>query len=251
MLKIRVMPTLLFKDVGLVKGVGFKSDRRVGAALQAIRVYNRRGVDELVFVDVAATRSDRPPPFALIDELADECFMPLTVGGGVRSVDDIGRLLAVGADKVAINTAAIADSGLIAEGSSRFGAQCMVVSIDVRREDDGWQVYSHAGTHPTGLDPVSWAQTAERLGAGEILLTSIDRDGTMQGYDVEITRRVSEAVSIPLVASGGAGEYAHMAEVLREGAASAVAAASIYHFTHNTPREAKVFLQREGFAMRL
>lgn len=251
MLKTRVMPTLLFKDVGLVKGVAFRSDRRVGAALQAIRVYNRRGVDELVFLDVTATLAGRPPLFAQVDELADECFMPLTVGGGVRRVDDIGQLLAVGADKVAINSAAIASPDVIADGARRFGAQCIVVAIDVRNEDGRWQVYSHCGTRPTGLDPVGWAKTAERQGAGEILLTSIERDGTMQGYDVDVTRLVSDAVTIPVVASGGAGEYAHMAEVLRRGNASAVAAASIFHFTHQTPREAKLFLQGEGFAMRL
>ena len=251
MLKIRVMPTLLFKDVGLVKGVRFTSDRRVGAALQAIRVYNRRGVDELVFLDVTATPSGRPPDFAQIDHLADECFMPLTVGGGVRSIDDFARLLAVGADKVSINSAALADPTLIARVSQRFGAQCVVVAIDARRQGGGWRVHSHCGTRPTELDPVTWARRCEALGAGEILLTSIDRDGTMQGYDIELTRRVSEALSIPVVASGGAGDYAHMAAVLTQGMASAVAAASIYHFTEKTPREAKVYLKARGLAMRV
>lgn len=251
MLKIRVMPTLLFKDVGLVKGVQFSSDRRVGAALQAIRVYNRRGVDELVFFDVTATLSGRSPDFVQIDQLADECFMPLSVGGGIRKIDDIAQLLAVGADKVCINSAVLADPELIGDGSRRFGAQCIVVAIDVRREGENWRVYSHSGTRPTELDPVTWARKAESLGAGEILLTSIDRDGTMTGYDVEIVRRVSESVSIPVVASGGAGEYAHMAEVLRDGKASAVAAASIFHFTEKTPREAKIYLREQGFAMRL
>jgi imidazole glycerol-phosphate synthase subunit HisF len=251
MLKIRVMPTLLFKDVGLVKGVRFSSDRRVGGAMQAIKVYNRRGVDELVFLDVTATLVGRPPDFAHIDQLADECFMPLTVGGGVRNIEDIANLLAVGADKVAINTAAVNDPPLISRGSSRFGAQCIVVAIDVRRHNDDWRVYTHCGTRPTELAPVAWAQQAEKLGAGEILLTSIDRDGTMEGYDVEVTRRVCDAVSVPVIASGGAGEYSHMADVLRNGKASAVAAASIYHFTEKTPREAKMFLQKEGLAIRV
>jgi cyclase len=251
MLKTRVMPTLLFKDNGLVKGVRFASDRRVGAALQSLKVYNLREVDELVFLDVSATHDGRPPDFAQVDELADECFMPMTVGGGVSRVDHIQRLLAVGADKVAINSAGFEKPELISEGARMFGRQCIVASIDVRREGSGWQVYSHCGTRPTGLEPVAWAAEVESLGAGEILLTSVDRDGTMNGYDVEITRRVSQAVSIPVIASGGAGEFSHMAEVLKDGHASAVAAASIFHFTQKTPLEAKAYLKAQGFAVRI
>lgn len=251
MLKIRVMPTLLLKDVGLVKGKGFDSDRRVGSAMQSIKVYNRRGVDELTLFDITATISGMPPDFKQVDQLADECFMPLTVGGGVRSIQDMGDLLAVGADKVSVNSAALNDIGLIRQASERFGAQCVVVAIDVRREDGGWRVYSHCGTRPTRHDPVTWAKEVAAEGAGEIILTSIDRDGTMTGYDVEVTRRVSEAVSIPVVASGGAGDYADMVDVLRSGRASAVAAASIYHFTEKTPREAKEYLRKEGFPVRV
>lgn len=245
------MPTLLFKDVGLVKGKRFGSDRRVGAAMQAIRVYNRRGVDELVFADVSATPMGRPPDFAQIDLLADECFMPLTVAGGVRNADDIGRLLSVGADKVAVNSAAIRDPHLIKEGARRYGVQCIVASIDVRREDNNWRVYTHCGTRPTDLDPFRWAQTAAQMGAGEILLTSIDQDGTMEGYDIPLIKGVTEAVSIPVVASGGAGSYADMAAALRDGKASAVAAASIFHYTEMTPREAKLYLKNQGFAVRV
>jgi len=245
------MPTLLFKDVGLVKGVQFNSWRRVGGALQAIKVYNMREVDELVFLDITATRDGRRPDFDTVDELADECFMPMTVGGGVRQLDDVMRLLRVGADKVAINTAAIETPELISEAASRFGAQCVVVSIDARRHADGsWEAMTHAGTTPTGQDPVAVARRAEQAGAGEILLTSIDRDGTMTGYDLELTRRVAEAVTIPLIASGGAGSYADMAAALREGGASAVAAASIFHFTEQTPLEAKRYLRAHGFAVR-
>ena len=251
MLKLRVMPTLLFKDSTLVKGVAFASDRRVGSALQSLKVYNRREVDELVFLDIAATGAGRPPDFAMIDEFADECFMPMTVGGGVSKPDHIGQLLAVGADKVAINSAALENPDLIVRGANAYGKQCIVVSIDVRREENGWRVYSHSGTRPTEHDVVGWAKQAERLGAGEILLTSIDRDGTMSGYDVEVTRMVTQAVSIPVIASGGAGEFSHMADVLRVGGASAVAAASIYHFTQRTPLEAKRYLQAEGFNVRL
>lgn len=252
MLKIRVMPTLLFRDVGLVKGVGFDSWRRTGSALQAIKVYNMREVDELVFLDITATPNGRGPDFAQIDELADECFMPMTVGGGVRRVEHIAQLLSVGADKVAINTAAVENPGLIAEGSRAFGAQCIVISIDVFRHPDGrCEVFTRCGKHPTGLDPVGWARQAEEQGAGEILLTSINRDGTFEGYDVELTKQVTDAVRIPVIASGGAGNYQHMADVLKEGGANAIAAASIFHFTEQTPREAKLFLKERGFRVRV
>ena len=207
MLKIRIMPTLLFKDVGLVKGISFDSWRRVGSAMQAIKVYNLREVDELVFLDITATCDGRPPDFGTVDELADECFMPMTVGGGVRTVEDVRRLLQVGADKVAINAAAVETPELIRQAAGQFGAQCIVVSIDARRRTDGtYEVYTRSGTVPTGRDPASLALQVEALGAGEILLTSIDRDGTMTGYDLELTRRVSEVVSIPVIASGGAGK---------------------------------------------
>jgi len=246
------MPTVLFKDVGLVKGIAFDSWRRVGSAMQAVKVYNMREVDELVYLDITATSDRRPPDFESVDDLADECFMPLTVGGGIRTVEDVRRLLQVGADKVAINTMAVEKPKVIGHIAERFGSQCVVVSIDARRRADGThEVYTHAGTVATGRNPVSLAREVEALGAGEILLTSIDRDGTMMGYDIELTRMVSSAVSIPVVASGGAGRYQDMAEVLREGKASAVAAASIFHFTEQTPLEAKRFLREQGFAVRL
>ena len=251
MLKTRILPTLLFKDNGLVKGKQFQSDRPVGSALQAIKVYNRREVDELVFLDVNASVQGRPPDFALIDELADECFMPMTVGGGVSRIEHIRGLLAVGADKVCIGSAAFTNSELISEGARTYGRQCIVAAIDVRREDGSWRVYSRSGTQPTEHEPIAWAREVERLGVGEIILTSIDRDGTMSGYDVEITKRVTAAVSIPVIASGGAGKFSDIAEVLRAGGASAAAAASIFHFTEMTPREAKLFLRDHGFAMRL
>jgi len=245
MLKTRVLPTLLFKDNGLVKGRCFQSDRPVGSALQAIKV------DELMFLDVSATLQGRPPDFAQVDELADECFMPMTVGGGVSRLEHIRGLLAVGADKVSIGTAAFSNPDLISEGARNFGRQCIVAAIDVRREGSCWRVHSHCGQQPTDLEPVAWARELERLGAGEIVLTSIDRDGTMTGYDVEITRRVAAAVSVPVIASGGAGAFSHMAEVLKDGGAGAVAAASMFHFTEKTPREAKVYLRDNGFSMRL
>lgn len=252
MLKLRVMPTLLYKDLTLVKGVGFDSWRRVGSLLQAIKVYNMREVDELVFLDISATRAGRRPDFQLVDDFADECFMPLTVGGGVATVEDIRRLLRVGADKVAINSAAVETPRLITEGASSFGSQCIVISIDYRRTSDGqYEVFSHSGTKPTGLHPVQFAKRVESLGAGEILLTSIDRDGTMTGYDIGLTQAVAGTVDIPVIASGGAGNYEHMASVVNEANVAAVAAASIYHFTEQTPLEAKRFLKDRGFRIRM
>lgn len=252
MLKTRIIPTLLFKSVGLVKGVGFDSWRRVGAAQQSIRVYNLRGVDELVFLDIAATPNGAQPNFREIDELADYCFMPMTVGGGVKSIEDIRSLLAVGADKVAINTAAVVAPELVRAGAQEFGAQCIVVSIDVRRRADSTlEVVTHCGKTGSGRHPVEWAKQVESLGAGEILLTSVERDGTMSGYDIDLVRDVAAAVNIPVIGSGGCGDYGHMAELLSQTRASAVAAASIFHFTEQTPREAKHYLAERGFKVRL
>lgn len=252
MLKTRVIPTLLFKDFGLVKGKGFESWRRVGAALQSIRVYNMREVDELVFLDIAATPEKKKPDFREIDELADNCFMPMTVGGGVTTVNDFRDLLAVGADKVAINTAAIETPELIRDAAQEFGSQCVVVSIDVRTAPDGKrEVTTHCGKELAARDPVAWAKEVEALGAGEILLTSVDRDGTMTGYDVDLIRDVSAAVNVPVIASGGCGNYGHMADVLGSTRAAALAAASIFHFTEQTPLEAKRYLAERGFRVRL
>jgi len=252
MLKIRVMPTLLFRDMGLVKGISFDSWRMIGGAMQVIKVYNMREVDELVFLDISATNNKRTPDFETIDDLADECFMPMTVGGGVRNINDARQLLQVGADKVVINSAAVETPGLIREMAQKFGTQCVVVSIDVKKTNAGeYKVYTHSGTRPTELDPVDFARQAEELGAGEILLTSIDRDGTMTGYDVELTKQVSNAVNVPVIASGGAGNYDHMTQVLLEGGASAIAAASIFHFTQQTPLEAKKYLLNNDIRVRL
>lgn len=252
MFKVRIIPTLLFKDLGLVKGVGFHNWRRVGSVMQAIKVYNMREVDELVFLDVEATRANRPPDFQLIDELADDCFMPLAVGGGVQTIDQVRRLLRVGADKVVLNTAAIQTPHLIREVATKFGSQCVVVSIDARTAGEGrYEVYTHSGGCSTGLDPMDHAKRAEELGAGEILITSIERDGTMAGYDLELTRRVSQTVSVPVIASGGCGSYEHMAAAIRIGGASAISAASIFHFTQQTPRGAKEYLRAQGIPVRL
>ncbi len=251
MLKTRVIPTLLYRDFTLVKGVRFDSRRVVGSPVQAVQVYNLRNVDELVFLDVRATLDDRRPDFRLIDEVADHCFMPLCVGGGVREVDDVRALLAVGADKVALDTAAVEAPDVVQAASNRFGAQCVVVAIDTRTDTHGSPtVWIASGTHDTGLDPIVWAKEVESLGAGEILLQSIDHDGVMDGYDLDTIRRVSDAVSIPVIASGGAGVFAHMHAALDEGRASAVAAASMFHFTQQTPMEARQYLAERGYAVR-
>jgi len=245
------MPTILYKGFGLVKGVRFDSWRPVGSLMQAVKVYNMRGVDELVFLDIAATRENRGPDFELVDDFADECFMPLTVGGGIRDVEDVRRLLLVGADKVCVNTAAMESPELIGRISERFGRQSLVVSIDVERTPGGHRARIRSGSQPVDLCPVALARLAEEKGAGEILLTSIDQDGTMQGYDLEITRRVAQAVDVPVIASGGAGEFEHMYAAVREAGASAIAAASIFHFTEKTPREAKLYLKSRGVHVRL
>lgn len=252
MLKIRVMPTLLHKEFGLVKGERFNSWRRTGSAMQQIKVYNMREVDELVYFDITASLSGREPDYEEIDHLADDCFMPMTVGGGIRTIEHARNVLQVGADKVSLNSGAIDDPQLISRIAEKFGSQCVVVSIDFKRHADGrCEIFTHSGSRATGLDPVAFAAHAETLGAGEILLTGIDRDGMFTGYDLECTRRVSDAVSIPVIASGGAGSYEDMRVAIVDGGASAVAAASIFHFTHLTPLEAKRYLAGKGLPVRL
>jgi cyclase len=214
--------------------------------------YNEQGADELVFFDITATAHGRATMVDVIERVADQCFMPLTVGGGIRSVEDMYQMLRAGADKVSINSAALARPELIREGAEKFGSQCIVVSIDCKKvAPDKWEVFSHGGRRPTGRDAVEWAQRAVALGAGEIVLNSIDADGTRAGYDLVITRRISEAVGVPVVASGGAGTLEHMAEVLLEGKADAVLAASVFHFGHYTVGQVKEFLAARGIPVRL
>ena len=241
---------MLYSRTGLVKSLRFDPSRRVGAAAQAIGVYNLRQVDELVFLDIAARADERIPDLELIDELADHCFVPFTVGGGIRTTEDVRALLQVGADKVTVNSGFVERRDLVREIADAFGRQCVTVSIDARRTEKGPEVFSHCGTKATGLVPAALAAEAEHAGAGEILLTSIDHDGTMEGYDTELIASVANAVSVPVVASGGAGGYLHMAEALEAGA-SAVAASSIYHFTEMTPLGAKTYLRERGFPVRL
>jgi imidazole glycerol-phosphate synthase subunit HisF len=250
-LKVRVIPTLLWKQFGLVKGVGFDSWRRVGPVLPAVKVYNQREVDELILLDIVAHAGDAELDYESINEFGQDCFVPLTVGGGITRIEQVQRLLRAGADKVSVNTAAYERPGLITEIAQRHGTQCVVASIDVRsRPEGGWQCFSHAGQQATGRDAVAWAREAEARGAGEILLTSIERDGTMQGYDLGLIASIVQAVSIPVIASGGAGSYAHMVEAVTQAGATAVAAASMFHFTEQTPAGAKAALAAAGVPVR-
>jgi cyclase len=252
MIKTRIIPTLLYKNYGLIKGVRFDSWRRVGSLLQSVKVYSMRGVDELVFLDISATRENRRPDLELIDDFADECFMPLTVGGGIQTVEDVRLLLKSGADKVAINSAAVRSPEIIRDAAKNFGSQCVVASIDVKKDSKNkFEVYIESGTRATGVDPVVAAKKMEELGAGEILLTSIDRDGTMLGYDIDLIRQITSSVSIPVIASGGAGPLENILEALTKGKASALAAASIFHFTEVTPMDIKKYLAGEGVPVRI
>jgi cyclase len=252
MLKVRIIPTLLWKGMGLVKGVGFDSWRRVGPVLPVLKVYNARDVDELVLLDVVASQSGDAPDHDAVAEVAEECSVPLTVGGGITDVTHIAALLRAGADKVTVNSAAVANPSLVEQAAVRFGAQCVVASIDVRRLDAGrYGVFTHSGTCATGLDAVKWARELASRGAGEILVTSIDRDGTMQGYDLDLVESVVRAVDIPVIASGGAGTYDDLVRVVRDAGASAVAAASMFHFSEQTPAGAKAALHAAGIPVRL
>ncbi|MEK7269395.1 MAG: glycosyl amidation-associated protein WbuZ [Planctomycetota bacterium] len=252
MIKTRVIPCLLVTELMLVKTVKFGVRRPIGVPRPAVRIFNAREVDELILLDIDATPEKRGPSLDLVADLAEECYMPLTIGGGVGSVEEVRSLLKKGADKVAINTKAFERPELISEASGTFGSQCIVVAIDARRrEGGGYEAYVRGGTEATGLDPVAWAKRVEALGAGEILLTSIDRDGTMEGYDLELTRQVADVVRIPVVACGGAGRPEDFVDVVLRGHASAVAAGSIFQYTQTTPRSAKQVMRGTGIDVRL
>lgn len=250
MLKVRIIPTLLWKDLTLVKGKSFDSWRRVGTVLPAIKVYNTRDVDELVLVDISATRERRDLDYDEIKSLTAESFVPLTVGGGIHSIEQITRVLRCGADKITINTMAYEKPQLIRDAVKRFGSQCIVASIDGKKTGEKrFECCSQSGSKATGKDVVEHAKQLEELGVGEILLTSVDRDGTMNGYELSLIEAVCRSVSVPVIASGGAGSYEHMYEALQAGA-SAVAAAAIFHFTEQTPLEARKYLAKRGIPVR-
>ena len=229
MLAKRIIPCLDIKDGRVVKGVNFVNLRDAGDPVEQARLYDEQGADELVFLDISATNEARRTTLELVSRVAETVFMPLTVGGGIREVDDMRNLLLAGADKVSVNSAAVKRPELLSEGAARFGAQCIVLAIDARRNGSSWEVYVNGGRVPTGIDVIEWAVQSVELGAGEILLTSMDADGTLAGYDVELTRKVAEAVTVPVIASGGAGTPAHFASVLTDGKADAALAASLFH----------------------
>ncbi len=251
MLAKRIIPCLDVKDGRVVKGVRFLDLKDAGDPVAAARAYDKQGADELVFLDITASHEGRAIMLDVVRRTAEGIYMPLTVGGGVRGIDDIRMLLRAGADKVSLNTAALERPSVIREAAERFGSQCIVVAIDAKREDGRWGVYTHGGRRPSGRDAVAWAQEAEQLGAGEILLTSMDRDGTQDGYDLELTRAIAGEVSIPVIASGGAGNLRHLYEGVTEGMADAVLAASIFHFGQYTVSEAKAYLRDRSVPVRL
>jgi cyclase len=240
----------------VVKGVNFVNLRDAGDPVEAAIAYDAAGADELCFLDITASHENRDTIYDVVTRTAEACFMPLTVGGGVRSVDDIRKLLKCGADKVSINTAAVDRRAFVKEAAEKFGDQCIVVAIDAKKvsrpgEKDRWEIFTHGGRNPTGLDAVNYAREVVALGAGEILLTSMDRDGTRKGYDIPLTRAIADAITVPVIASGGVGTLGHMVEGIRDGHATAVLAASIFHFGEHSVREAKVYMAKAGLPMRL
>jgi cyclase len=254
--KVRVIPCLDVKDGRVVKGVNFVNLRDAGDPVEAAIAYDEAGADELTFLDITASHEDRDIMLDVVQRTAEACFMPLTVGGGVRTIEDIRALLSSGADKVSINTAAVARRAFVKEAAEKFGDQCIVVAIDAKKvsnkpDNDRWEIFTHGGRHPTGLDAIDYAREVVALGAGEILLTSMDRDGTRQGFDIALTRAVADAVTVPVIASGGVGNLQHLVEGIRDGHARAVLAASIFHFGEFSVRDAKTFMANAGLPLRL
>ena len=247
----RIIPCLDVTDGRVVKGVNFVQLRDAGDPVEIARRYDEQGADELTFLDITASSDNRGLIFHIIEEVASQVFIPLTVGGGVRAVADVRNLLNAGADKVSINTAAVLNPQLVADAAGRFGSQCIVVAIDAKRVGDHWEVFTHGGRRPTGLNAVEWAQRMTALGAGEILLTSMDRDGTRSGFDLELTRAISDAVEVPVIASGGVGSLDHLVDGVKQGGADAVLAASIFHFGEFSVRQAKLYMADHGIEVRL
>jgi cyclase len=251
----RIIPCLDVDKGRVVKGVNFVDIRDAGDPVEVARKYNEEGADEITFLDITASHESRDTTYETVERMAAEVFIPLTVGGGVRTVEDIRKLLNAGADKVAINTAAVFNPEFVQEAAERFGSQCIVVSIDAKsvRAEGGapkWEIFTHGGRKPTGLDAIEWARKMVRMGAGELLVTSMDRDGTKVGFDLGLTRAISDAVSVPVIASGGVGELQHLADGVTDGGADAVLAASIFHFGQHTIPEAKAFMKAQGIVVR-
>jgi imidazole glycerol-phosphate synthase subunit HisF len=251
MLAKRIIPCLDVKDGRVVKGTQFVDLKDAGDPVENAKRYDRQGADEIAFLDITASYEKRDILIDIVRRTAAEIFIPLTVGGGIKRLDDIRKLLKAGADKVSINTAAVKDPGFVGRASKRFGSQCIVIAIDAKRKDEEWEVYTHGGRIPTGVNALLWAKQMEEMGAGEILLTSMDRDGTKDGYDIDLTRTISESVGIPVIASGGVGTLEHLYEGLVHGKASAVLAASIFHYREFTIAQVKSYLKERGVTVRL
>jgi imidazole glycerol-phosphate synthase subunit HisF len=251
MLAKRIIPCLDMKEGRVVKGTRFVNLKDAGDPVEIAKMYDQQGADEVAFLDITASHEKRDILIDIVRRTAEAIFIPLTVGGGVKRLEDIRRLLKAGADKVSINTAAVKNPLFVERASQRFGSQCIVIAIDAKKKDRGWEVYTHGGRVPTGKDAVLWAKQMEELGAGEILLTSMDRDGTKDGYDIELTRKISEGVGIPVIASGGVGTLEHLYEGLVDGRASAVLAASIFHYGEFTVAQVKAYLKEKGVTVRL
>ena len=251
MLKNRIIPCLDVKNGRVVKGINFVDLQDAGDPVEQAKIYSDGGADEICFLDITASNENRDTIYHVVKETSKKCFVPLTVGGGVRSVDDINKLLNCGADKVSINTAAVQDSNVVLESSKKFGSQCIVVAIDAKKNGDKWDVYTHGGRNNSGLDALEFAKKMEDSGAGELLVTSMDRDGTQIGYDIDLMKKISSMVNIPLIASGGVGNLDHLAEGIKEGNASAVLAASIFHYGKHSVIEAKEYLNSKGIPVRI
>ena len=251
MLKNRIIPCLDVKNGRVVKGINFVDLKDAGDPVEQAKIYSEGGADEICFLDITASNENRATIYEVVKKTSEKCFVPLTVGGGVRSIEDINKLLKCGADKVSINTAAVQNTKIVMESSSKFGSQCIVVAIDAKRKGDGWEIFTHGGRKETGINAIKFAKQMEEYGAGELLVTSMDRDGTQKGYDIDLIKEISEMVGIPIIASGGVGNLDHLAEGITKGKANAVLAASIFHYGKYSLKEAKQYLDSKGIPVRI
>ena len=251
MLKNRIIPCLDVKNGRVVKGINFVDLKDAGDPVEQAKIYSDGGADEICFLDITASNENRSTIYEVVKKTSKKCFVPLTVGGGVRNIEDINKLLNCGADKVSINTAAVQNPEIVMESSLKFGSQCIVVAIDAKRKGDGWKIFTHGGRNETGIDAIKFAKQVEKYGAGELLVTSMDRDGTQKGYDLDLMKKISEIVNIPVIASGGVGNLDHLAEGITQGKANAVLAASIFHYGKYSINEAKQYLDSKGIPVRI
>ena len=251
MLKNRIIPCLDVKNGRVVKGINFVDLKDAGDPVEQAKIYSEGGADEICFLDITASNENRSTIYEVVKKTSEKCFVPLTVGGGVRSIEDINKLLKCGADKVSINTAAVQNTKIVMESSSKFGSQCIVVAIDAKRKGDGWEIFTHGVRKETGINAIKFAKQMEEYGAGELLVTSMDRDGTQKGYDIDLMKEISEMVGIPIIASGGDGNLDHLAEGITKGKANAVLAASIFHYGKYSLKEAKQYLDSKGIPVRI